>query len=95
MSEALNQYILNKYEHNVILKHFWHISDRYCRYEIGEHNIELLSIFFLIKELQCKSYVDQLNYGLRRDLDGNIKRIFYQIMNTLMQFFLYKEFPFS
>ena len=45
MSEALNQYILNKYEHNVILKHFWHISDRYCRYEIGEHNIELLSIF--------------------------------------------------
>ena len=76
MSEALNQYILNKYEHNVILKHFWHISDRYCRYEIGEHNIELLSIFFLIKELQCKSYVDQLNYGLRRDLDGNIKRIF-------------------
>ena len=30
----------------------------------------------MIKELQCKSYVDQLNYGLCRDLDGNIQRIF-------------------
>lgn len=76
MSELLNQYILNKYEHSVLLKHFGHISNRFYRYEIEDYNIELFTIFFLMRELQCKSNVDELKFNLHKKPEGNIKKTF-------------------
>ena len=74
MSNLLNQYLLNKYEDRTLLRHFAHISNRFYRYEIEDYNIEIFTIFFLMRELQCKSNVDELKFSLHKNSEGNAKK---------------------
>ena len=60
MSDILIKYILNEYSVNTILEHYWNISNRYYNYNIEKYDIKLITILYLLKELQCISYIDQL-----------------------------------
>ena len=102
MSELLNHYILNKYNHRTILEHFWHISNRYYRYEIENYDIELLTIFYLIRDLQCKRNVDQLPYGgLYENTAEKIQKVFSEdhidsnAINLIRDVFIRMELPFD
>ena len=68
MSKLLHQYILSKYTRDTILKHCWHISNRYYRYELTGYNIELLTVLYLLRELQCKNNVDELPYFINWEI---------------------------
>lgn len=78
MSKLLHQYILSKYTRDTILKHCWHISNRYYRYELTGYNIELLTVLYLLRELQCKNNVDELPYYKLENSLININEIFFE-----------------
>ncbi len=74
MSELLNQYISDKYDKTTVLNHYGHIASRNCGYEVGNYDIKLLSIFFIIRELQNKRYIDQINYSYDIGVYGGLTR---------------------
>lgn len=74
MSNLLNQYMSDNYDEEMILKHFFHISDRFSQFYIDDYDVKLLTIFFILRELQCKNNIDELNYGYGLyQYDGKLK----------------------
>lgn len=86
MSELINRYIIDKYSRNTILKHFGHISNRIYRYYVGEYDSELLSLFFLIRELQNEKYVDRLRYNQCIGIDGNLTKKYVSDCSFIIDF---------
>lgn len=75
ISNLIIQYMVKHYDEEQILAHFSHISNRFYSYKIGNYDVKLLTILFLLKELQCKQNIDELNlgYGLYNHHDGKLK----------------------
>ncbi len=76
ISKALNQYLTEHYEYDIIVEHYLHVSARYRRYDIENFNIEILTILYLLKELQCVDAVDQLPYQYTVQNDKSISSLF-------------------
>lgn len=62
MSHLLNQYLSERFDYNTIMKHIGHISSRFQKYDIEHYDIEILTILYIIKELQLTDSIDLLPY---------------------------------
>lgn len=92
MSETLNNYLKDNYDYETIMNHVGRISSRFCKYSmesIENVNIEILTILYIIKELQAVIAIDLLPYKntwyeIRREYlfekDNKYAPIIYDIM---------------